>query len=593
MYVYPADIYTYSYDLDGNKKDSTLVVPENTITNENVSYYTDPFEKIDVWEIGRFITPYGINLDLGPDGFTWIYDVTDYAPLLKGEVDMQAGNQQELIDVRFEFIKGTPPRQVKSIKRPWGTQAQYLYGPLSDDSKLSATDVALNPEASQWKMKTRITGHGHNSNTGDYPHCCEWKENTHYLHSNGNQIAAWKIWRDDCALNPVYPQGGTWPGAREGWCPGDLVREDEFEVTQYVSNNNLNIDYSITPLPTNNQGMSDGQYRMAFHVVEYGENSFANDVEIYDVYNPNNWPAFSRMNPICSDPTIVIRNNGSENLTSLKISYNVSGNNNVQTLNWTGNVKPHTKEIISLPVDDASFWIGDEQHKFMVSVAEPNGKQDEYADNDSYETTFELPDFYNKKVIVELKTNARPEHFNYIISDIDGDVLVKRNYNSMKANTYYRDTITVNNACLTLEVNDQAQYGLSYWAYPAQGNGTLSIKSIEGTLLKVFNPDFGAGIHYSFRTGDISYVKEANLQALLQLSPIPAKEEVTLRISEVLGNAKMEISDLNGATMLSESISLDGNFEKTLNLNNFANGTYYIRIESEKVSFTKEFIVNK
>ncbi len=39
------------------------------------------FEIIEPFEIARFITPYGKRLDLGLNGFTWIYDVTDYEPL--------------------------------------------------------------------------------------------------------------------------------------------------------------------------------------------------------------------------------------------------------------------------------------------------------------------------------------------------------------------------------------------------------------------------------------------------------------------------------------------------------------------------------
>ncbi len=592
-YVYPANLYTYSYDIDGNKKDSTLIEAEETLTNEKLTYYSEPFEKIDVWEIGRFITPYGINLDLGPEGFTWIYDVTDYAPFLKGDVEMQAGNNQELIDVRFEFIKGTPPRQVKSIIRPWGTQAGYSYGDLSDDEELSEVDVDLNPEASQWKVKTRITGHGHNSNDGSFPHCCEWKDNTHKLLSNGKLAASWHIWRDDCALNPVYPQGGTWPGQREGWCPGDLVREHEFEFTEFVESHSLNIDYDLTKVPSSNPGMADGQYRIACQVIEYGPNSFEVDAEIYDVYNPNNWPYFSRMNPICANPTIVVRNNGIDNLKSLTIKYQVSGSNNIETLNWTGKIKPHEKEIITLPVKDEMFWIGDEEHKFLVNISEPNGTTDEYAENNSYETAFELPDFYGEKIVFELKTNLRASEFSYKIEDNAGDPIVNRGFNYMTANATYRDTIRVNEACLTMKLEDKGQYGLSYWAVPGQGKGSLTIKDIDGKVLKVFNPDCGAGIHYSFRTGDISLVQDPNLQALLSVTPVPANDNVTLKIAEPLGNAKMEITDLNGAVVLSESLLLNGDFEKQINLDNFANGTYYISITSDKASFTKEFIVNK
>ena len=56
------------------------------------------------YEIARYITPYGINLSLGPNGFTWIYDVTDYMPLLTDSVKLAAGNTQELLDLKFIFI---------------------------------------------------------------------------------------------------------------------------------------------------------------------------------------------------------------------------------------------------------------------------------------------------------------------------------------------------------------------------------------------------------------------------------------------------------------------------------------------------------
>ncbi|NTV83122.1 MAG: LamG domain-containing protein [Bacteroidales bacterium] len=71
--------------------DSVWAEPDTIFRKEMLPYYGEPFELIEEFEIGRYITPYGINLSLGP-GFTWIYDVTDYAPLLQGMVDLSAGN---------------------------------------------------------------------------------------------------------------------------------------------------------------------------------------------------------------------------------------------------------------------------------------------------------------------------------------------------------------------------------------------------------------------------------------------------------------------------------------------------------------------
>src|SRR5690606_28251947 len=138
--------------------------------NDSISYYEAPFEVIDPIEIGRYITPYGIGFDLGPNGFTYIYDVTDYQQLLLGDVDFQCHNTQELIDIQFKFIVGTPPRDLIKVEKIWGNHGSHTYNNLDNDVSLSAVNIALDPNAEMYKIRTRITGHGHNGSNN----CCEW-----------------------------------------------------------------------------------------------------------------------------------------------------------------------------------------------------------------------------------------------------------------------------------------------------------------------------------------------------------------------------------------------------------------------------------
>jgi hypothetical protein len=65
------------------------------LVNSTLEYYGVPFEVVNRFEIGRYITPYGIGLTLDSDGWTWVFDVTDYAPLLQGMVELEAGNWQD------------------------------------------------------------------------------------------------------------------------------------------------------------------------------------------------------------------------------------------------------------------------------------------------------------------------------------------------------------------------------------------------------------------------------------------------------------------------------------------------------------------
>jgi len=462
--------YSYVYE-NWHIIDSVWFVPDEILYKEDLPYYGEPFEVLEEYEIGRFITPYGINLDLGPQGFTWVFDVTDYAHLLQGDVDLSAGNQQELIDLKFEFIDGTPPRDVLKVDRIWDRYRSYSYKNLDDDISLPAITIPLLLEADEFKVKTRLTGHGHNSNTGEYPHCCEWKDNEHYLMVNGDTITDWHIFQyHDCGLNPVYPQGGTWPGAREGWCPGDLVTDHDFEITQYIIANEVTLDYDITPVPPDNLGMGNGNYVIAMHLIQYDESNFATDAEIYDIVTPSNKDYYSRKNPVCYDPEIIIRNNGTSPLTSLDFEYKVSGGI-PQNYTWIGHIEPHCKDTIILPVTFSSFWLGDTLSRFSATISNPNGQMDEYADNNSYQTSFNLPDMYDQPFFFQLKTNNQAYRYHMQIRDVLGNVII--DLDNLENNTIYRDTIDFTDGCYTLELIDDEDMGLSYWAYPEQGSGYL------------------------------------------------------------------------------------------------------------------------
>ena len=568
--------------------DSVWIEPDEILYKEELPYYGEPFEIIEQFEIGRFITPYGINLSLGPQGFTWVFDVTDYAQLLQGEVDLSAGNQQELIDLKFEFITGTPPRDVLQVDRIWGRYGSYSYKNLDDDVSLSAVTVPLLPGADEFKVKTRLTGHGHYSSTGEYPHCCEWKDNEHYLMVNGDTVAGWHIFQyHDCGLNPVYPQGGTWPGAREGWCPGDLVTEHDFEITEFVTGDEVTLDYDITPVPPDNLGMGNGNYVVAMHLVQYGSPNFETDAEIYDVISPGSKDEYSRKNPVCYDPEIIIRNNGTSDLTSLNFEYAVSGGI-PQYYTWNGNIEPHCKDTVFLPVTFSSFWMGDTLRQFHVEISEPNGMQDEYMENDTYKTTFNLPDLFDEPFVLQLKTNNQAYRYSLEVRDVSGNVLLT--WDDLDNNTVYSDTVDYPDGCYTIELIDEEDMGLSYWAYPQQGSGYLRFFDLDSIMIKNFNPDFGRSVFYTFNIGDVSYIREPNLQELVNVYPNPFNDKVYIDFDEMQGETFISIFNIQGQKVYADQIHLNGAFRFLLDLSDLPSGIYLVRINQGSYSIRKKLI---
>lgn len=97
-------------------------------------YIWDTYLKIpkgdttEIFSIGSFVTPYGKRLEMGgSSGWQWSYDVTDYAPLLHGTLEIVTGNNQELLDLRFLFIEGTPERDVLKCTKYLSLRRIYLW----------------------------------------------------------------------------------------------------------------------------------------------------------------------------------------------------------------------------------------------------------------------------------------------------------------------------------------------------------------------------------------------------------------------------------------------------------------------------------
>ncbi len=136
--------YRYNFDDKGNKIDSLLVYADSTILLKKRRIYENhPIAITERYEIMRYITPYGIGLDVG-EGFTWTMDVSDFEPLLTGRVYIDAPNTQQPIEITFDFIEGVPERKVIRIERLFD-----FYSVLYDkdfESKVSAKQIQISPD---------------------------------------------------------------------------------------------------------------------------------------------------------------------------------------------------------------------------------------------------------------------------------------------------------------------------------------------------------------------------------------------------------------------------------------------------------------
>ncbi len=576
--------YTYTYDETGVKLDSAAIgIPGELVVNDELSYYGVPFEIIDRYELGRFITPYGIGLDMGEDGWTWTFDVTDYEPLLHDMVELEAGNWQELLDMKFLFIEGTPTREVKRVEAFWkGMQNLNVF-----DENI--TDYTFTPEDDEtnFRLKTRASGHGFGSGNN----CAEFCFNTHTVEVNGSAQWSWEIMQE-CADNPLYPQGGTWIYDRAGWCPGDKVTTQNFELTPHVEGmDSFTVDYDIDFDP-------DGNYRFEGQIIAYGDPNFEVDAELVDILAPSSVKVNSRMNPICDEPVVRIRNNGTQPLTSLSITYGID--EELQTLEWTGNLGFLETEDVQLQYDNPSLWQGDSEQQliFRVELSNANGGTDENAFNNTGTSAFVRPPVYtygegeddDNRLIIWLKTNNQPWENRITIQDADGNVVFFRDdYN--EANFNYRDTIQLNAGCYRFHLQDIGDDGLSFFANN-DGNGFCRLKRVAGGSFINFEDDFGKEIvhHFSFATDLVGVEEQRIPEYSVQVYPNPGNDRLYVRPSNFDTRIRLEVFSLSGQRVLLREEQVATNGILNVDTSEWPQGIYQVVVSDGQRRMAKRWL---
>ncbi|MBP9703368.1 MAG: T9SS type A sorting domain-containing protein [Chitinophagales bacterium] len=581
--VWPGDFYNYNYASDGTLLDSLYVANTDVMYKELYEYYSPPFEVIDRYELARYITPYGIGLDLG-DGFTWTFDVSDYRTLLQDTVHLVAGNWQELLSLELWFIEGTPPREPLSVTNLWTG-----YKPYDSDESFDAStppvEITIPANAINSRIKVRVTGHGFGGNLN----CAEFCAMDHYFKVDGETTWTKNVWRDNCDVNPVYPQGGTWVYDRANWCPGAEVETYDFELTDFVEpGGTYSFDYAAQDYLWNGGG-SFPYYQTEVQLITYAAPSFVVDAAVMDIVAPGKDPMWSRKNPICNNPIIRIQNTGSQSLTSLTIEYGMndpSGSIPVTTYSWTGNLNIMEWEEIQLP-DYAWSTSGE----FKVEISEPNGVADPYVYNNTMITQVDIPAMVPNSIILEFKTNTKPNENDLFLYNSAGEEIFSRT--TFTANTIYKDTIILEDDCYELYLWDSDGDGISWWAN-SDGIGYFRMRDGNtNAIIKNYQADFGGLIYQQFTVGN--YVDINALTALnesVKVFPNPATDQVNFQLQ--LTNAEpvvMHIYNFDGKLVYSETKNMQNAQTIAMDVSSFSAGLYVAVFISGNTMLKTPFIV--
>lgn len=560
--VWNALVYRPVYDANGMQVDSTLIPFQQVIRKNEHSWYTN-FEVINNLELGRVITPYAGDKDKNWS-YTYTFDVTDFAYLLKDSVDIRAhfsGYQDGFtISLDFEFIEGKPAMECYSIIPLW--QGSFPYGNPNNSIENYLKPVSFaHDTAAKVKLRVIQTGHGFGGNEN----CAEFCPKSHFVKVNGSQKHSSLVWREDCGLNPIYPQTGTWLYDRANWCPGSEVKPFDYFIEPHLSAGSNQVDLDMESFTNiNNNSCS---YTVSGMLFLYRQPAYTIDIAMEDVIAPNNKSNYTRVNPICGEPVVRVSNQGTETIQSIKFLYGAVGGS-PQFFEWKGTIEPYQSAEVKLGYPD---WTGAASGRFFCEVLSGNDKPDEFSQNNRMESSFVLPDKLPKQFLVQFRTNAIAGDNEWTIKSLDGSIRQKRE--GLKANTAYYDTVNLPLGCYVFELTDKQKNGLKFWANN-EGTGVLSFRQMSNILIKNFNMDFGTSLRYQFT---VDFVLEEEQPALSDISIYPNPATNRLEMEGKQERYTVTLYDVNGRTLISQEIMGSG----SLDLSDIAPSVYWLRVESE------------
>ena len=548
--AYLTNYFNDVFDETGNIIDTVLVEGEESVET-TYTEYNAYFDVIHNIELGRLITPYANGLT-NSWSQTFAYDVTDYAPLLKGEQTIRAfydgWSDGFTVTLNFEFVKGTPPRDVKNIYHVYNGGFQYGRPENPIEDHLTPFDFTLAADETAASLNFTPSGHSFGGNEN----CAEFCSKYYKVFVNDTERYEQSIWRDDCGLNPHYPQPGTWLFDRANWCPGDRATRYSHELTNFISQGENTVNVDLQPFVHDGSSPSPGTnpnpvYNIDATLITFGEPNFSNDASIEEILSPNSEFKHNRYNPSCSGAEIRIKNTGGTPLTSVNLKYGLDGVD-YKYFNWTGNLGFLESTTVKLPqVSPYDYTSVDFEGTFSVEVVSVNdGATDENEHNNKMSSEVEMVPNYPSEFTVWFKTNNAANESSWSIEDADGNVYFSRD--NMSNNEIYQDDVTLNGGCYIYKVRDEGKDGLSFFANGA-GSGYTRFRPVgqtTGAPIKSFRSDFGTSITHYFTVGASVDVTEFD-ESAIDVYPNPstgifqldmalyAETDVSVKVFNTLG----------------------------------------------------------
>ena len=569
--IYIAGYWNYYFNTSGVKIDSIYVSGIKLIqTYFSKTNYNNKYEFI---EFARYITPYAGDRNFGFfREFTT--DITDYRSVLTDSVEIgvkyEGYSDGFTVSLDYIFIKGEPIREAYKVVPLYYGGFEYGNPNNSIEKYIKEVKLAVDSSTAEMGVIVLQTGHGFGGNEN----CAEFCEKYHYLKINGVQRFSSAIWKNDCGMNPLYPQPGTWLYDRANWCPGEMVRPIYYDISQYINaGDSLRLDLDMQPFI--NQGNNSCSYNIATNVIFYRDRQSNFDLELQEIISPSADWQNSRFNPTCGKPIVKVRNNGID-ISGFVIEYGMSNSSSLQQYNYNGNLAMNESVVIDL--DPLLIQAGGD---FIARVKTQGVLVDYNLTNNEKSVKVIKTSSLPNEFFIEFRTNNAANENEYELTNLDNSFW---HYKSVFKNvTTHRDTVRLQKGCYTFLFRDFDKDGLSFFANN-DGSGYVRFKNMSGTTIQTFRADFGTEIRFQFTVDSVlTGIENVQSSRDLGIQVFPNPSSTYCVIESISNNAiqKITIRSIDGK-ICHEIGQFSDPYRVELNTEQFDSGLYIFEIESTK-----------
>lgn len=331
-----------------------------------------------------------------------------------------------------------------------------------------------------------------------------------------------------------------------------------------------------------------GRFDLSFPVIEDHMGSCGLVLDGYDPNQPtvavdgavqaiSNIPAIL-CNSSTITPSVTIRNAGTDPLTSLVLSWEVSnGGSGEQT--WTGTLGAGATTTVTLP----SLNTGNGSQTFTVTASQPNGITDPNSGNNSRSTDFHVAD-PGTEVDLTINLDDYGTETTWQVRDNGGTVLYSGGPYENDATEPVQQTLCLALGCYTLEVLDEYGDGICC----DYGNGNYNV-SYNNAVLVTGNGQFDDSIEHTF------CLTSAGIQGRtdrgMNVRPNPTTGRIDLRLpDEISGLVELELFDGTGRRVQAFTLNVQGMASLDLGMHN--PGIYLLKAKTHARSFTECIVLH-